>query len=195
MTNLVVGLINTTGKVPRRGKVQTITGSITAQVSRVASGHQVFLLIDVVLIAEDAMNLLHLSLGAFESVGSEADLHAFFSKVRGLHDCLIKQVEWVTVDEVRQDMCVYYGTNDLARLIIHSQNQSNPIVELVAEKVDLLNIRPKWDLMASGAIKDKRIIIWFAGDNFVSPGVPAFGLICQSLYYRIRDNAALEPAS
>jgi hypothetical protein len=141
---------------------------------------------------EKTLNLLELDLeSSFECVKTESDLVRFFSKVKALHDSVLKQVNWTTENEVRQDLRVYYGHKDVLQVVFHSQYESSPFVEIIAVKVELLNIRPEWEIQATGEIKDGRIIISFGGNAFVSPGVPAFGFACQSLYYRIHDKASL----
>ena len=64
--------------------------------------------------------------------------------MKALHDSVLKQVNWTTENEVRQDLRVYYGHKDVLQVVFHSQYESSPFVEIIAVKVELLNIRPEW---------------------------------------------------
>ncbi len=130
----------------------------------------------------------------FVHVDTQDAMQDMFAKVKGFHDAMIRRLDWMTEDEVRQDLGLYYGNRNAVHMLIHSQFASCPVVEILGVNVDILCLRPNWELMGFGIVEERRVILSFEGE--ILPRLVDtlhFGLMCEQLYYRLGELTLLKP--
>ncbi len=137
------------------------------------------------------MKILDYDLSKFTRIASASDLEDFFRVTRGLHDSIVKELSWTTEDRVKRDLSLHYGDGDGARIIMQTQHSESPVIELVARTVELLSIRPGWEVNGYGMVEKGKIVVSFS-QNYAADNVH-HGLICKELYYRIHNIDTLQP--
>lgn len=135
------------------------------------------------------MDLLGLDLSLFSHIRTIEDMRVFIEQT-DIHDAILKEVTWITADEMLQDLSLCCGSCDRLRVVIHSASRMTPVIELVAVNVEFFTIAPRSELRLWGNIRHNRIILSFSGEPR-SPDAPSHGLVCEALYYRVNDIVSL----
>jgi uncharacterized protein with PIN domain len=135
---------------------------------------------------------LELDLSLFSHIRTAEEMHVFIEQM-DIHDAILKEVTWITEDEMLQDLSLRCGSCNRLRIVIQSASCMTPVIELIAVNVEFFTIDPRCELRLWGKTRHNRIILSLSGEPR-SPDAPSHGVVCETLYYRVNDITSLRPA-